>query len=31
MATGGSNAVAARTMFNGDVIMIFWGDADFRA
>jgi hypothetical protein len=31
MATGGNNAVAARTMFSGDVIMIFRGDADFRA
>jgi hypothetical protein len=30
-ATGGSDAVAARTMLNGDVVVTFWGDADFRA
>jgi negative regulator of replication initiation len=30
-ATGGSDAVVARTMFSGDVIIIFRGDADFRA
>jgi hypothetical protein len=30
-ATGGSDAVAARTMLNGDVIMTFRGDADFKA
>jgi hypothetical protein len=30
-ATGGSDAVAAKTMLSGDVIMTFRGDADFRA
>jgi hypothetical protein len=30
-ATGGSDAVAARTMLSGDVMVIFRGDADFKA
>jgi hypothetical protein len=30
-ATGGSDAVAARIMLNGDVMVIFRGDADFKA
>jgi hypothetical protein len=30
-ATGGSDAVAARTMLSGDVVVIFRGDANFRA
>jgi hypothetical protein len=30
-ATGGSDAVAARTMLSGDVLVIFRGDADSRA
>jgi hypothetical protein len=31
MAINGSDAIAARTMLSGDVMVIFRGDADFRA
>jgi hypothetical protein len=31
IATGGSNAVAARMMLNGDMVVTFWGDMDFKA
>jgi hypothetical protein len=29
-AMGGSDAVAARTMLNGNVIIIFWNDAELK-
>jgi hypothetical protein len=29
-AIGGSDAVAARTMLNGDVVIIFWNDAELK-